>query len=150
MSSLAAGCRVAVGVVLLLAGFTKLRQPAWAAMAGAFGTPRRLVPVVPWTELVIGALLVTGAAGRIPVLAALALLAAFTAAVASRLAAGRRAPCGCFGEASPAPIGPATLVRDVVLLAAALVALGGSASPAPAVVAGAVAGLAFVGLARRR
>ncbi|MDP9388675.1 MAG: DoxX family membrane protein, partial [Actinomycetota bacterium] len=54
------GARVAVGVVLLVAGAAKLRQPAWPATARAFGAPPWLVPALPWVEVVLGALLVAG------------------------------------------------------------------------------------------
>jgi hypothetical protein len=151
VTDVAAACRVGVGVVLLLAGFAKLRQPAWAATAARFGTPRPLVPVVPWAELVLGALLAAGAGGRIPVFAALALLGAFTGVMAERLASGERSPCGCFGTAAPAPLGRGALVRNGVLLAACLAALGGrGGSPAVGVAVGVVAGLGFVAVARRR
>jgi uncharacterized membrane protein YphA (DoxX/SURF4 family) len=148
---LAAACRVGVGVVLVLAGFAKLRQPAWAATAERFGTPRPLVPVVPWAELVIGALLVSGAGGRIPVFVALALLGAFTGVMAARLSAGEHSPCGCFGTAAPAPLGRDALVRNGILLAAGLLALGGrGGSPTIGVVVGVLAGVGFVVMARRR
>lgn len=150
MTAVAAACRVGVGVVLLLAGFAKLRQPAWAATAARFGTPRRLVPVVPWAEMVIGALLVAGAGGRIPVFVALALLGAFTGVMAQRLASGEHTPCGCFGSAVSAPLGWDALVRNGVLLVAGLLALAGhGGSPAVGVAIGAVAGVAFVAVARR-
>jgi hypothetical protein len=151
MTVVAAACRVGVGVVLLLAGFAKLRQPAWAATASRFGTPRPLVPLVPWAELVLGALLIAGAGGRIPVFVALALLGAFTGVMAERLASGEHSPCGCFGTAAPAPLGRDALVRNSVLLVAGLLALGGSGhSPAWGIAIGVVAGVAFVVIARRR
>ncbi len=150
MTVLAAAGRVGIGVVLLLAGFAKLRQPAWAATAARFGTPRPLVPVVPWVELVLGALLVAGAGGRIPVFVALALLGAFTGVMAQRLASGEHSPCGCFGNAVAAPLGVDAIIRNGVLLAAGLIALGGhGGSPAGGVAIGVVAGVGFVAIARR-
>ncbi|HVM01110.1 MAG TPA: MauE/DoxX family redox-associated membrane protein, partial [Acidimicrobiales bacterium] len=110
---------VALGVVLLVAGASKLRRPAWPAAAAAFGAPPWLAPVLPWAEIGLGALLAAGVGHPWTALAAGALLAAFTAAVALRLARGEAVPCGCFGEASPAPVGPATLARNGVLLALA-------------------------------
>ncbi|MGH9181351.1 MAG: MauE/DoxX family redox-associated membrane protein, partial [Acidimicrobiales bacterium] len=107
--------RVAVGVVLLVAGVAKLAQPAWPATAVAFGTPARLARVLPWIELLLGAALLAGLARPWVAWAALVLLVAFTAAVAGRLRRGDRAPCGCFGEATPGPVGSATLVRNLVL-----------------------------------
>jgi len=121
----AVACRVLVGLVLLVSGALKLRQPAWPATAAAFGTPRLVVPVLPWVELVLGGLMVAQAGGRWTAAAALALLVAFTAVIAAHLARGRREPCGCFGEASSGPVGLATLARNVALCALALVALVG-------------------------
>src|SRR2546430_9340692 len=93
-------CRIVVGIVLLLSGAAKLRQPAWPAAAREFGTPRPLIPLLPWIELGLGAALAAQIGGRWTALAALALLAAFTIAIAAQLVRGRRVPCGCFGELS--------------------------------------------------
>src|SRR3954451_7785423 len=62
-----------IGVVFLVSGTLKLRQPAWASAAAAFGAPRPVIPVVPWVEIVLGALLVAQVGGRWTPLAALAL-----------------------------------------------------------------------------
>ena len=144
--------RVALGVVLLFTGAAKLRQPAWPATAAAFGAPRWLVPVLPWTELAVGGLLAAGVGHPWTALAAGGLIAAFTAAVGLRLARGRAVPCGCFGETSPEPVGTDTLVRNGVLLAtAALAALTGGRPGGPgSALAGAAAGLALVAGARSR
>lgn len=143
--------RVVVGVVLLAAGGAKLGQPAWPATATAFGAPGWLVAVLPWVELALGGLLVAGVGLPWTALAAAALVAAFTAAVARRLASGDPVPCGCFGETSPEPVGPDTVARNLVLLALALAAaLGGSGGGAASVAAGTAAGLAFVASARLR
>lgn len=103
--------RVVVGAVLLVAGAAKL----------ADRTPRRVSPLVPWAELVLGALLVVGLGDRWPSVAAAALFAAFTVVVLRRLRAGDTAPCGCFGELSRRPVGVGTVVRNVVLTALAVV-----------------------------
>lgn len=144
--------RIALGVVLLVTGAAKLRQPAWPAAAAGFGAPAWLVPVVPWAELVLGALLAAGVGHPWSALAAGGLLAAFTGAVALRLRRGEPVPCGCFGETSPRPVGADTLARNVVLLALAAVAVasGGRAGGRLSVLLGAAAGLAFVAAARSR
>ena len=118
-------CRIAVGLVLLLSGTGKLRQPAWPATARVFGTPGPLIPVLPWTELVLGALLVAQIGGPWTALAALALLAAFTAAIAVHLVRGQRVPCGCFGETSARPVSMVTVSRNLALCALTLVAVVG-------------------------
>lgn len=112
--------RAVVGGVLLASGALKLRAPSWPAAAAAFGTPRALVPALPWAELVTGACLVAQLGVPWTPLVALVMLAAFTAAVAVRLRRGERPPCGCFGAASAEPVGPATLARNAALGALAL------------------------------
>lgn len=143
---------VAVGLVFLVAGAAKLRQPEWPVTAAAFGVPRWLAAVIPWAEVAVGALLVTGAGLPWTALAAAGLLMAFTTMVALRLLLGQPAPCGCFGETSPRPVGVDTLVRNVALLAAAVgAALTGARSAGPAsVVLGAAAAAVFLVAARAR
>jgi hypothetical protein len=119
--------RIAVGVVLLSAGAAKLFQPAWPETAARFGAPPGVVRALPLAELLLGALLIPGVGLPWTAVAALVLLAGFTAAVAARLVRGERVPCGCFGETSAAPVGRDTLVRNLVMcwLAAAAVRGGG-------------------------
>ena len=103
--------RVVVGVVLLVAGAAKL----------ADRSPGNVPPAVPWLELLLGALLVTGVGGRWTAVPAATLLAAFTVVVVQRLRAHDPAPCGCFGELSKRPVGYRTLVRNVGLVLLAVV-----------------------------
>ena len=118
-------CRIVVGLLLLLSGSAKLRQPAWPVTAREFGTPRWLIPVLPWVELVLGACLVAHLGGRWTAVAALLLLVTFTVAIAVHLARGRRVPCGCFGEASDRPVSMVTVSRNLALCALTLVAIAG-------------------------
>lgn len=116
------GARIAVGVVLLVAGVAKLCQPSWPATARAFGAPARLVPVLPWAEVVLGALLTSGVGLPWTSLAAAAALAGFTVLVAARVRRGDAVPCGCFGETSPAPVGRDTVLRNLLLVILAVTA----------------------------
>jgi uncharacterized membrane protein YphA (DoxX/SURF4 family) len=118
-------CRIVVGGLLLMSGAAKLRQPAWPATAKQFGTPVPLIPVLPWTELVLGALLIAQIGGRWIAGAALALLAAFTVAIATHVVAGNRVPCGCFGEATTKPVSHLTILRNLALCGLCLVAAVG-------------------------
>ncbi len=140
--------RVAVGIVLLCAGATKLFQPAWPETAAAFGAPPGIVRAVPVVELVLGALLVAGVGLPWTAVAALVLLAGFTATVVARLVRGERVPCGCFGETSAAPVGRHTLVRNLVLCWLAAVALRGGPGGTWAVVVGLAGGLVLVAASR--
>jgi uncharacterized membrane protein YphA (DoxX/SURF4 family) len=114
--------RVGLGAVFVASGLLKVRDREWPAVARAFGAPGWAVPVLPWAEVVVGALL--GAQLWPAALVAAALLAVFTGAAAGHLARGHRVPCGCFGSAvSSRPIGPGTIARNLVLLAVAVVAV---------------------------
>lgn len=113
---------VALGVVLLVAGIAKRADRGWPQDAAALGTPAWAIPVLPWFEILLGAALVSGLAR--PAAAALAgvVLLAFTGLLGLNLARGRRPPCACFGATSRRAIGPGSLVRNLVLLALALIA----------------------------
>ena len=141
-----------MGVVLLVAGGTKLAQPGWRATAGAFGAPAWVAKGLPWLELCLGALLVAGAGLPWTAVVALGLLVAFTAAVALRVRRGDAVPCGCFGETSPAPVGRDTLLRNLLLVVlAAMAAADGEAGSGPVpVVLGVAGGLLVVAESRLR
>lgn len=114
---------VALGGMFVAAGVAKLAMgEQWPAQARDMGAPGPLIPVVPWFEIVLGALLVVQFARSIVALVALGLLVVFTALIALRLAQGRRPPCACFGAVTATPIGPAHLVRNAVFMVVALVA----------------------------
>lgn len=117
--ALAAG--LLVGVVLLVAGAAKLASPLWPVQAAELGAPRWAVPVVPWVEVALGSLLAARVLPPVVGVVAAGLLAAFTGLLVTRLAQGRRPPCACFGR-SARPLGPGSVVRNVVLTALALVA----------------------------
>ncbi len=114
---------VVLGAVLLVSGAAKLvAGPRWAAQAAELGSPAVAVAVVPWLELGLGALLVAGVWRTEVALAAALMLGAFTVLLVVRLAQGRRPPCACFGAWSARPVGPGAVVRNVVLIALALLA----------------------------
>ncbi|HUP69048.1 MAG TPA: MauE/DoxX family redox-associated membrane protein [Acidimicrobiales bacterium] len=146
------GARIAVGVVLLVAGVAKVCQPAWPATAAAFGAPAWLVPVLPWGEVVLGALLVAGVGLPWTALLAAGLLTVFAVAVAIRVRRGDAVPCGCFGETSPQPVGRDTVLRNVLLVILALTAAadGGGNDGIWSAVLGVAGGLLFVGESRLR
>jgi uncharacterized membrane protein YphA (DoxX/SURF4 family) len=115
---------IALGLVLLVAGASKLAQPHWRADALAFGAPRWLVPVLPWLEVASGACLLSGFLRSAAALLAILLLSGFTVALGAQLARGHRPPCACFGApAVRRPIGPLSIVRNVALIALGLIVL---------------------------
>lgn len=117
---------VVLGATFLVSGASKIAAgAAWPEQARGLGAPNVVVPVLPWAEIVIGAVLITQV-GRVPAaVAALILLLAFTGLVVFRLMQGRRPPCSCFGTWSAKPIGPWTVARNIVFIALALLSMAG-------------------------
>jgi len=119
--------RFVLGTVFALAGLAKLPRRAQFedAVRGYRLVPDRLAPRIarwlPVLELDAGALLLLGLATA-PVAALLgAVLVVFTGAVAINLARGRAIDCGCYGAGPSRTIGWSTLVRNLGLLAMAVV-----------------------------
>ena len=124
MSTLAIVASVLLGVAFLVAGGSKIAAgDAWPEQARGLGAPRLVIPVLPWFEIVLGAVLVVQVARVAAAFVALVLLLAFTALIVRRLAQGRHPPCACFGAWSAAPIGWSNVVRNLALMALALLAL---------------------------
>ncbi len=117
--------RVALGLVFIYAAYTKLRQP-WLVFAMSIDA-YRLLPswavfaiarTLPWLELGIGLLLVTGLLLRYAAAALTLLLACFYVVMFWAYGSGSGIDCGCFGIGEA--IGPKTLVRDGLLLGSSL------------------------------
>lgn len=124
MSTIAFAASVVVGGTFLVAGASKIAAGReWPVQARGLGAPRWTIPLVPWIELVLGALLVVRLARPWPALAAVALLLAFTVLIVRRLAAGAHPPCACFGTWSAQPLGARHVVRNGVLVVLAALAL---------------------------
>lgn len=126
MSDLALLAQWALAVVLAISGVAKLVDRAGTADAIVdFGVPERLrwaAPLLPTSELVTAVLLVIPATARVGAFSALALLAAFSIAIAVNLAKGRQPDCNCFGQLGAGPIGRRTLVRNGLLMLLAVAA----------------------------
>lgn len=138
MPYVALGCQALLVLVFAISVVGKVRgQDAFTEFVGA---TRRLLPAsigarpARWIAAgVAGAEAITVVSLLLPVstivgfLLALVLLGAFTTAVLLALRRGERAPCRCFG-ASTHPLGPAQVVRNAVLLAAAVLGVIGVVS----------------------
>ncbi len=117
--------RLVLSVVFLYAAYTKLRQP-WLVFAMAIDSYQMLpewgvlalARTLPWLEAAIGALLLIGIGLRFTAIAASAMLAGFFSVMLYSYARGKQIDCGCFGLGEA--LGPATLIRDGVLVAASL------------------------------
>jgi uncharacterized membrane protein YphA (DoxX/SURF4 family) len=118
------GASILLGLVFVVSGGAKIAAgPSWPQQARALGAPRSVVPVLPWVEIVLGAVLVTQLAPVAAGVVALVVLVAFTALIVRRLSEGEHPPCACFGAWSAKPLGPGHVVRNVVFMALGVVAL---------------------------
>lgn len=132
--------RVALGAVLIVSGAEKLRDlDAFVMAAVDFHVLDQRIVVtlarmLPFVELGLGVALVLGIAPNVMIVAALAVLSVFAAAVIVNVRRGRAIACHCFGAASHDVVGAATLVRIGVLATLAVYAggaqLGGADSRA--------------------
>jgi hypothetical protein len=114
---------VVLGLVFLASGSSKIVSPQWPDQARALNAPGVVAVVLPWLELTLGAVAVAGVRPQVVLVAMVVLLVAFTGALTRVLLAGRRPVCACFGRWSARPIGWWSVARNLLLLAAALVAL---------------------------
>jgi uncharacterized membrane protein YphA (DoxX/SURF4 family) len=112
----------ALGVVLLVAGVAKRVDRRWPVAASSLGAPSWAVAALPWVEIALGALLVSGLGAPLPAVAAALLLLLFTVLLVVNLVRGRRPPCACFGSRSHEPISELSVARNIGLLALAVVA----------------------------
>lgn len=118
---------VALGLVFLVSGGSKIAAgDAWPVEARAMGAPAVAVPVVPWAEIVLGAVLAMQLAPLAAGIVALVVLFAFTALIVRQLAHGKHPACACFGAWSAKPLGVGHVARNLVFaaLAVAVVASG--------------------------
>ena len=126
MSSTGVGyaAAVALAAIFAIAAVAKLRN--LAATERDFiglGLPRAsfFARFVPLAELsIVALLLIVPPAGAI---AALISLAFFTTFLIGRLRAGVHAPCACFGASKAQPISALDVIRNLMLMALAIVSL---------------------------
>ena len=118
---------IALGLVMCAAGATKVRMGrAWVEQGRAMGAPAVALPIVPWVEIVIGALLIAQIATAAVSIVALLVLQAFTLLIVFNLGRGRRPVCACFGSWSAKPLGWSHVVRNVVFMLVAVLAYIGA------------------------
>src|SRR5262249_18429428 len=114
---------IVLGAAMVVAGAGKIASRSWPEHATALGAPRWAVPVVPWTEVVLGALLVAGLWVRWVAVAVVALLLVFTGLLATHLARGDRPVCACFGPLSRRPISWWSVARNLAMVALGIVVI---------------------------
>ncbi len=128
MGAAVLAARLVLSVIFAVAGGAKLADREGTAFTlEQFGLPRRLASggavLLPLAELAVAGLLLPDATATAGALGAAVLLTLFIVGISVNLARGRRPDCNCFGQIGSAPVGPATLVRNVVLLALAVIVL---------------------------
>ncbi len=130
MTAVAAAVRCFLFAVFTIAGIAKLRERGKTQETLlAFGMPasavRTLAVLLPLSELGVAAALPFS---RWAGVAAILLLAMFTAAVGLNLARNRPVQCNCFGAISASRISWRTMLRNACLMAAAFVCVASSPS----------------------
>lgn len=135
MDSFVIGAQVLLAGVFAVAGIAKLRDLAGSRRAVAeFGVPAKLAPgigtALPVAELAVTAVLILHPTTRWGALAALLLLLAFIAGIATAMSRGRAPDCNCFGQLHSAPAGRSTLARNAALAALAAVVVVHGPGPA--------------------
>ncbi|HZD80022.1 MAG TPA: MauE/DoxX family redox-associated membrane protein [Actinomycetota bacterium] len=119
--------RFALAQVFLLAGLSKASAPErFAQTLGTYHVlPERWArPVALWLpriEVTSGLLLALGLAQALFAGAVFLLLVAFTGAILVNLVRGVEMECGCFGVGRGGRIGPPSIARNIILIAAAIV-----------------------------
>lgn len=117
--------RVYVGAVFIAASLYKINYPGEFAETIAsyqlapYWAVNLLAIVMPWTELIAGALLVLGVRTRSAAALIAGMLSLFSVAILITLLRGLPIGCGCFTSVED-PLGWATLLRDLIWLAMAL------------------------------
>jgi uncharacterized membrane protein YphA (DoxX/SURF4 family) len=123
--------RVLLGAVFIYAAYTKLRHP-WALFALSIDSYRMLpewgvVAVargLPWVELGLGVLLLTGMFLRFAASVASALLLVFIGVMVRAQIRGLGIDCGCFGVGEALSV--KTLLRDGLLVLVSLLVTAGA------------------------
>lgn len=126
--------QVLCAVVLLVSGVAKLRDPqATSDAVVALRVPGRLVGVsvsraLPWVEIALGLAigLTAGWFQTLAAIGALALFVCYTVVVGRALGFAEPVTCACFGALGEQGVSERTMVRNVLLVVTAVLALAGS------------------------
>jgi len=117
--------QIVLACIFIAAGYLKLREP-WLQFAVSINS-LKIVPdnmlelfarTLPWIELILGIVILTGVWLRWSAAAGSVMLAVFLSVLVRSYALGMQVDCGCFGSGEP--LGPKTLARDGLMLALAL------------------------------
>jgi len=122
--------RLVLVAVFAVAGWAKLSdRPGTRQAVVEFGVPqvlaRPVAVLLPLAELVVAGLLLFSGSAVPGAVGAVVLLGLFIVGIGVSLARGRRPDCHCFGQVHSEPVGPKTLVRNVVLVGVGLLIVTG-------------------------
>jgi peroxiredoxin len=154
MSTVALVARLVLAVAFLIAGAAKLVDPLRSDSLAGFGVPRRMArpagSILPLMELAAGGALLPRTSAWGGAWAAATLLVVFIAGISFNLARGRAPDCHCFGQLRVAPVGKATLLRNLVLFGLAVLVLARGADhvgPSATAWVSELSGAAWAGIA---
>ena len=118
--------RVALGLIFIYAGWVKLQDPWQLFAAGVasyeilpMGAVEFVARTLPWFEIALGVVLISGYFLRVSSTVVGALLALFFTLIVRAFIQGKEINCGCFGGNEP--ISPLTMLRDGSMLVGAIV-----------------------------
>jgi uncharacterized membrane protein YphA (DoxX/SURF4 family) len=121
---LATVARVLLGGALLAAGGSKIQSwRRWVDQAHGLEFPRLVAVALPWFEVGLGAVIISGFAAPWPTVMALVVLGGYTAWIVGLLARGRHPPCACFGALSAAPLSWWHVARNGALIVLGVLAI---------------------------
>lgn len=117
--------RLVLGAIFVYAAWVKLREP-WQVFANSVAnydllpmwSVKLVARALPWGEMLLGLLLISGRFLRVSSIAASALLLGFFTIMVRMYASGIQIECGCFGPGDI--ISMRSLARDGSLLLASL------------------------------
>jgi hypothetical protein len=147
-AAVALAARIVLALVLASSAMAKLRsrdavRAQVATLVSARAAPA-LTPMLSAAELFVAVALVAWWS-PVPGIVAVALLALFTVVLVRAVA--RQVPCLCFGASKlDTPVGPAGVIRNGVLAALGVVAIGGPSGATAGATAALVAGFGIVAL----
>jgi uncharacterized membrane protein YphA (DoxX/SURF4 family) len=118
--------RIALGVIFIYAGWVKVREP-WELFALAIMSYKTALPLaaaeavartLPWLEMALGVLLLSGIWLRVSTSMTSLLLVGFMGLIVRAKIMGLQISCGCFSNDEP--ISWLTMLRDGSMLAGSL------------------------------
>ena len=116
-------CAAVVGALIAVAGATKATDyKQWMKDARAQHVWPAVAAVLPFVELLLGALLVVLAPSPVVLGAATLLLLVFTAFLIAQIASKSTVPCACFGSKSTRPPSRRDVLRNIAMIALLFIA----------------------------